>query len=215
MGSVVEAITQQRLDNFVEMAIYRQLDLKNTCFNPLEKGYKPEQIVATQIDGHSNKGRVHFNNIKTNVLRGDVHDGKALYSMGGVAGHAGLFSTISDINKLIQLLYLDNEFFSQQTVKYFSESCNVDPTHALGFWKANGRRHRHLFGEYCSSQTIGHTGFTGMCFIYDIEHDINILIMSNSVHTQILSPWVFEGKTYQVGMYARLIDEIYKELKIG
>ncbi|QLE79010.1 serine hydrolase [Francisella sp. Scap27] len=215
LGCVIETITNQRLDKFVEQHIYEKLDLKNTCFDPLDNGYKSNEIVATQLDGHTNLGNTKFANIKTHTLRGEVHDEKALYSMGRVAGHAGLFSTIDDISKLSKLLFEDNELFSQKTVARFSEQCAIDKTFALGFWTANGRRTRNSFGELCSNQTIGHTGFTGQCFIFDPVNKISIVIMTNSVHSPIIYPRVFSGKTFQSGKYAYLIDSIYKDLKVG
>ncbi|AIT09897.1 beta-lactamase [Candidatus Francisella endociliophora] len=214
LGCVVEAITNQRLDNFLVENIYSKLELKNTCFNPLEKGYLPEQIVATQVDGHANFGTTSFNNIKTDTLRGLVHDEKALYSMDGVAGHAGLFSTIDDVARLASLLYQENEFFSQSTIKEFSEYCDVNPAFTQGFWTAKGRKNRSLFGEKCSDKTIGHTGFTGQCFISDPENKITIIIMSNSVHCRIIYPRIFEGKTFRTGLYGQLIDSIYESLNI-
>ena len=212
LGCVVEVITGERLDVFVENKIYAKIGLQNTCFNPLEKGFKPEQIVATQVDGHSNYGRTSFANIQTHTLRGEVHDEKALYSMAGVAGHAGLFANLADATKLAGLLSTENEFFSKQTLKLFSNQCEVDNTFALGFWTASGRRNRHLFGERCSNQTIGHIGFTGQCLISDPTNQIIIMIMTNSVHSPIGYPRVFEGKTFRAGKYAELIDCIYNEL---
>lgn len=212
LGCVVEAIAGERLDVFVGDSIYKKLNLVNTCFNPLDKGFKPEQIAATQVDGHSNCGRANFANIKTYTLRGEVHDEKALYSMVGISGHAGLFTNLDDATKLASLLSIDNEFFSKQTLKIFSEQCAIDKTFALGFWTANGRRNRHLFGEKCSDETIGHTGFTGQCLISDPVNEITIMIMANSVHCLIGYPRIFEGKTFRSGKYAELIDCIYSEL---
>ncbi|WP_150464315.1 serine hydrolase [Francisella sp. XLW-1] len=212
LGCLIETITNQRMDDFLEKNIYSKAGAQNTCFNPLEKGYLPNQIVATQIDGHANCGTTNFNNIKTDTLRGLVHDEKALYSMSGIAGHAGLFSTIDDITKLAGLLYQENTFFTQGTIKEFSQPSNINPSFGLGFWTANGRKNRPFFGEKCSDQTIGHTGFTGQCFISDSQNKITIIIMSNSVHSPIIYPRIFEGKTYRTGMYGQLIDSIYTEL---
>lgn len=214
LGGVIESITEKRLDVFLSENIYSKLGLKSTCFNPLEKGFSPEEIVATQVDGHCNFGTTNFFNIKTDTLRGYVHDEKALYSMEGVAGHAGLFSTIDDMTKLAQLIYTDNNLFSQDIVKFFSQPCDTNEAFALGFWTAKGRKNRHLFGERCSNQTIGHTGFTGQCFISDPMNKITIMIMSNSVHSPIIYPRIFEGKTFRTGLYGQLIDSIYDELGI-
>ena len=214
LGCVIEAIIKQRLDIFLEENIYSKLGLKSTCFNPLEKGFLAEEIVATQVDGHCNFGTTNFNNIKTDILRGYVHDEKALYSMAGVAGHAGLFSTIDDITKLAQLIYKDNTFFSQDVVRLFSQPCDTNEAFALGFWTAKGRKNRHLFGERCSDQTIGHTGFTGQCVVSDPKNKVTVMIMTNSVHSPIIYPRIFEGKTFRTGLYGQLIDSIYDELGI-
>lgn len=212
LGCIIEAVTNQRQDIFLAENIYAKLGLKNTCFNPLEKGYKLEQIVATQVDGHANFGTTSFNNIKTDTLRGLVHDEKALYSMGGVAGHAGLFSTIEDITKLASLLYQENELFSQDTINKFSKYCDVNPAFAQGFWTANTRKNRPVFGEKCSDSTIGHTGFTGQCFISDPQNKVTVIVMTNSVHCPIIYPRIFEGKTFRTGLYGQLIDSVYMEL---
>ncbi len=214
LGCVIEAITKQRLDIFLEENIYSKLGLKATCFNPLEKGFLPEGIVATQVDGHCNFGTTNFNNIKTETLRGYVHDEKALYSMAGVAGHAGLFSTIDDATTLAELIYKDNAFFSQDTVKLFSQSSDTNEAFALGFWTAKGRKNRHLFGERCSDQTIGHSGFTGQCLVSDPKNKVTVMIMTNSVHSPIIYPKIFEGKTFRTGLYGQLIDSVYDELGI-
>ncbi|MED7819689.1 MULTISPECIES: serine hydrolase [unclassified Francisella] len=214
LGCVIEAVTGKQLDIFLEDKIYSVIGLKNTCFNPLDRGYSPEKIVATQVDGHCNFGTTSFNNIKTETLRGYVHDEKALYSMAGVAGHAGLFSTIDDTSKLAELIYKDNEIFSIDTVRYFSQPCDINPAFALGFWTARGRKNRHFFGEKCSDQTIGHTGFTGQCLISDPANKVTIMIMSNSVHSPIIYPRIFEGKTFRTGVYGQLVDSIYEDLGI-
>ena len=69
-----------------------------------------------------------------------------------------------------------------------------------------------MFGERCSNQTVGHTGFTGQCLISDPVNKITIMIMSNSVHTPIIYPRIFEGKTFRTGLYGQLIDSVYKEI---
>ncbi|ASG68726.1 UPF0214 protein YbbE [Francisella halioticida] len=214
LGCVIEAITKKQLDIFLEENIYSAIGLKNTCFNPLERGYLPEKIVATQVDGHCNFGTTNFNSIKTDTLRGYVHDEKALYSMGGVAGHAGLFSTIDDAIKLAELIYRENDVFSKDVVRIFSQPYDTNSAFALGFWTAKGRKNRHLFGENCSDQTIGHTGFTGQCFVSDSKNKVTVMIMTNSVHSTIIYPRIFEGKTFRTGMYGQLIDSVYDELEI-
>ncbi|PNB76984.1 penicillin binding protein PBP4B, partial [Pseudomonas sp. FW305-BF6] len=97
LGTIVEKITGQKLDEYVENEIYKPLKLKDTVFNPLQKGFKPKEIAATELLGNTRDGVINFPNVRTYTLQGEVHDEKAFYSMGGVSGHAGLFSTTSDL----------------------------------------------------------------------------------------------------------------------
>ncbi|NVK25061.1 MAG: serine hydrolase, partial [Gammaproteobacteria bacterium] len=91
LGVLVERITGMSLDQYTENEIYRPLGLSQTKFNPLKKGFRKTQTAATEIFGNSRGLRIDFPNIRTQVLQGEVHDEKAFYSLGGIAGHAGLF----------------------------------------------------------------------------------------------------------------------------
>jgi len=103
LGTLIERITHMPLDEFVESSLYRPLGLKNTLFNPLKKGFNLSQIAATELQGNSRQSSIEFENIRTDVVHGEVHDEKAFYSMQGVAGHAGLFSNDDKLsNQLIE-----------------------------------------------------------------------------------------------------------------
>ncbi len=77
LGFIVESVTGQPLDRYVEESIYRPLGLTHTVFNPLLKGFKPQQIAATELNGNTRDGVIHFPNIRTSTLWGQVHDEKA------------------------------------------------------------------------------------------------------------------------------------------
>ena len=103
LGHLVERITQSRLDTLANQLIFEPLGMKNTCFNPLET-YQITQCVATEDCGW-----------RKQLLQGIVHDENA-YSLGGVAGHAGLFSTLDDLTlylnawqKNLEMLDLEKE----------------------------------------------------------------------------------------------------------
>ncbi|EBH3416074.1 penicillin binding protein PBP4B, partial [Salmonella enterica subsp. enterica serovar Schwarzengrund] len=74
LGFIVESITAMPLDRYVETTIYKPLGLKHTVFNPLMKGFTPPQIAATELHGNTRDGVIHFPNIRTNTLWGQVHD---------------------------------------------------------------------------------------------------------------------------------------------
>nr|MDH3155798.1 penicillin binding protein PBP4B [Bacillus licheniformis] len=98
LGLIIEKITNERLDTFVENRFYRPLGLRHTLFNPLQKGFKRSHFAPTERLGNTRDGTISFPNIRTYTLQGEVHDEKAFYSMEGVSGHAGLFSTVDDAN---------------------------------------------------------------------------------------------------------------------
>ena len=106
LGLLVERITGMSLDRYCEQFIYGPLQLNHTVFNPLKKGFAPNRIAATEINGNTRSHNIDFPGIRTHTLRGEVHDEKAWYSMGGVSGHAGLFSTVDDFAVLMQTLLL-------------------------------------------------------------------------------------------------------------
>ncbi len=95
LGLIIEKVTNERLDTFVENQFYRPLGLRHTLFNPLQKGFKPPHFAATERKGNTRDGTILFPNIRTYTLQGEVHDEKAFYSMEGVSGHAGLFPPLT------------------------------------------------------------------------------------------------------------------------
>ena len=214
LGCLIERITNQKLDVFINQAIYQPLGLTRTCFNPLQHQFNATDIVATQIDGHLDMETRHFKNIRTTLLRGEVHDEKALYSMGGVAGHAGLFSTVTEAAKLASLLWKENEYFSSQTISLFTQNNPINSSFAMGFRLAKGREMRPFWGDFCSDNSFGHLGFTGICLLVDPETQLTIVICGNSVHCPIVYPRQFIGKTYHCGKFGNLIDSIYTDLNL-
>ena len=70
LGFIVESVTGQPLDRYVEESIYRPLGLTHTVLNPLLKGFKPQQIAATELNGNTRDGVIHFPNIRTSTLWG-------------------------------------------------------------------------------------------------------------------------------------------------
>ncbi|WP_372638776.1 serine hydrolase, partial [Fodinibius sp.] len=119
LGDIIEKISGQRLDEYLEKELYTPLNLEHTTFNPLNnKGLKVEAIAATSHGNPFEKQMVYddsfgyqvdvdpefWNNWREYTLRGEVNDGNSWYANNGVAGHAGLFSTIDDLQVLVDLL---------------------------------------------------------------------------------------------------------------
>ena len=123
LGVIVEKITGEPLDQYVENTIYKPMGLNHIVFNPLKKGFHVDDCAATEIDGNVFGGTLDFLNVRTKTIEGEVHDAKAYYSMGGVSGHAGLFASAGDLAKLCQVMlngggYGGNKFFDQNTIEH-------------------------------------------------------------------------------------------------
>ncbi|MBQ4800294.1 penicillin binding protein PBP4B [Pseudoalteromonas sp. MMG006] len=221
LGVLVERITGQSLDDYLEQHIYAPLKLINTVFNPLKKGFKREEFAATELSGNTRDGRIEFDNIRTNVLQGEVHDERAFYSFDGVAGHAGLFSNAPDLAVLSQVLlnkggFGNNQLFSASTLAQFLTPQLNNETYGLGFRLAgNNQARRWHFGPYASAQAYGHTGWTGTVTVIDPTYDLAIILLTNARHTKIKGSqkhYQFLGKQYETAQYGSVVSLIYEAL---
>ena len=215
LGLLIEEVTGCSLETYVEKSFFQPLGLKNTCYTPLKKGVSPERIAVTQADGNACNGTRTFENMRSYSLRGEVHDEKAHYSMEGVAGHAGLFSTILDLQELMNILYHNGTykgitFFDSQTLEKFSQyNLGVDPSFGLGFRRAQGSGMKKFYGQRPSDTAYGHTGFTGTLTLIDPTHDMRIIYLSNRIHGEVTGRLEFKGRTMSSGLYGEIVDAIY------
>jgi CubicO group peptidase (beta-lactamase class C family) len=168
LGFVVEAIAHQPLDRFVQRRIFAPLAMTSTGFRPgpaLRARAAPTEI-------HGRRGH---------ALRGEVHDGDA-FALGGVAGHAGLFSTASDLARFAQMLLdggtLDGtRIIADSTVALF--------THRSAGWRALGWdtcAGGASCGQHMSERAYGHTGFTGTSLWIDPDRGLYVIVLSNWLH---------------------------------
>jgi N-acetylmuramoyl-L-alanine amidase len=218
LGMLIEKITNMPLDLYTEYNIYNPLSLKNTLFNPLQKGFSKSQFAATEINGTTRGNRINFENIRTHVLQGEVHDEKAYHSLGGVAGHAGLFSTGQDLAVLAQILlnrggYGHHVLFSKKVIDQFIKPDDGNGTYGLGWRRANNGDRKWHFGPYASGSAYGHTGWTGTATVIDPEHDLAIILLTNARHSKIEGDdksYEFKGKQFETGKYGSVISLIYE-----
>ncbi len=163
MGFVVERITHQSLDQFVRRAVYTPLGMRSTTF-------RPEPSMQARIAP-----------TETPVARGEVHDPTAR-AMGGVAGHAGLFSTASDLAVFAQLM-LDGGVAGK--TRLFGDSIAREFTKPGPGWRGLGWQTcpgDGSCGQYLSSDAFGHTGFTGTSMWIDPERDLVVIVLTNWIH---------------------------------
>lgn len=167
LRKVVEQAAQDTLDNFCKRKIYEPLGMNDTMFNP------PEKL-------HARCAPTEYCSWRKRALRGEVHDENAS-SVGGVSGHAGLFSTVLDLEKYCIAL-LDGKIHSQATLQEMTAIGAIPfyPWQGIGWWVdpwaigANG---------YLPSRTaFGHTGFTGTSIWMDRATKLYVILLSNSVH---------------------------------
>jgi len=202
MQAVVENLTHRRLDFLSDSIIYKRIGAITMCFNPMNK-FTREKIVPTENDTVFRK----------QLVWGYVHDpGSAL--MGGVAGHAGLFSNTNDLAKICQMLLWDGnyggiEYFSKSTVDKFT-SCQFCPTNrrGLGFDKPEPDKNKESpVSKKASLKTFGHQGFTGTCYWVDPEKDLVYIFLSNRVY-----PDAENKKITTLGVRNKVMDVIYNAI---
>lgn len=166
LAYILERIGNERLDKLSCKYVFEPLGMDNTCFNPRGKN-----IAATEIP--PGKGK---------PLIGVVHDGNARF-LGGISGHAGLFSNMEDIAKLANMLINRGKGFMsipsfEAMVRNYTKG--MDENRGIG-WCIKGNE-LSSGGDLISPNAFGHTGFTGTSLWIDIEHDIYIGLLTNRVH---------------------------------
>ncbi len=176
----IEKETGQPLDQYVEKNFYQPLGADRTLYNPLRR-FDKAQIAPTEDDRY----------FRHTVVRGYVHDyGAAM--LGGVGGHAGLFSTAGDLAKIMQMLLNGGEYggiryFKPATIKKFT-SCPFCPDNRRGIGFDKPEKRKGKIGPTCdeaSASSYGHTGFTGTMVWNDPANGIVFVFLSNRVYPDI------------------------------
>lgn len=222
---LVERITGQRFDTYLEENIYAPLGLTHTTFQPLLHGFTRNDCAATELNGNTRDGAVKFKNIRTNIIQGEVHDEKAYYSMGGISGHAGLFSTASELAKLCQVMindggYGENSFFSADVIDEFTKGKGYDTSASawgLGWWReADNSTRIYYFGPQSSSDTYGHQGWTGTLTVIDPESNLIIVLLTNKKNSPVIDNKTAENDfvcdNYALGSLGIVSGYVYEAL---
>jgi CubicO group peptidase (beta-lactamase class C family) len=180
LGAVIEEISGVALDRFCHEKIFRPLGLRSTAFVDLLLLRTRRLAPVTEMIAPTERCPW-----RKRVLCGEVHDDNA-YAMGGVAGHAGLFSSAQEVDALLcrlEACYRGTDSFLPASL--VREFWRVDPsvpgsTWALG-WDSPAPR-QSAAGSLFSAHTIGHLGFTGTSVWIDLERDRHVILLSNRVH---------------------------------
>jgi len=175
LQKVVERITNQPLNDFMKQNFYEPLGMNMTGFCPL--AYFPQsQIAPTEND-------FRFRN---QLLRGTVHDQMAAV-LGGVSGHAGLFSCAQDLVVLMQMnlqkgLYGNRRYFQNETVPFFARTHDDANHRGLGWDKAPADGQSNYVAAAASGVSFGHSGFTGTMVWADPAQELVFVLLSNRVY---------------------------------
>jgi beta-glucosidase-like glycosyl hydrolase/CubicO group peptidase (beta-lactamase class C family) len=198
LGEIIERLTGQSLDAFAKDSIFSILGMDRSMFSPSRR--LREDIAPTERDSAYRK----------RLLWGEVHDENA-WAMGGVAGHAGLFSTAPDIAAFAQMIlnggiYGHDRLLSKATIQQFTKRITVgDSARTLG-WDVPTEPSSS--GRYFSAASFGHTGFTGTSLWIDPERDLFVILLTNRIH-----PTRANEKIRQVR--PRLHDAIFEALGLA
>ena len=168
LGFVVEAASGEPLDKFLQERVFGPLGMTDTFFRPADS--LRARVAPTEVAPP-----------RGYPLQGEVHDENA-YALGGVAGHAGLFSTAADLSVFAQMMLNGGEYdgtriVADSTVALFTK--RAAGTRALGWDTCGGSG---SCGKYLGEDAYGHTGFTGTSIWIDPDRDMFVVLLTNRVH---------------------------------
>ena len=168
LGMVVETISGMSLDHFLTERVFTPLGMTKTY-------YRPDDSLRTRI------APTEVMPPRGYPLQGEVHDENA-YALGGVAGHAGLFSTAKDLAVFAQMMlnggtYDSVRIVSDTTVALFTK--RAAGSRALGWDTADGDGGA---GRYLTGRAYGHTGYTGTSLWIDPDREMFVILLTNRVH---------------------------------
>ena len=207
LGEIIETVSGMPLEDFEKQNIFLPLGMQNTTYNPLLKG-KYDKIASTSPGNPHEKRMVYdstlgfkikeidpasWNGWRKYVLRGEVNDGNAWYANGGISGAAGLFSTVDDIQKLVDMLMNKGkigavQFISEKTIATFLTKDKF--SNGLG-WMMDSK---NSFMKNAPAGSFGHSGFTGTSIAVVPRYNISIILLINRQNIGILS----NGEYYNV-----------------
>lgn len=201
LQKIVEKVSGKDLDVYVRDNFYRPMGLTHMGYNPLQC-FNASRIAPTEYDTL----------FRRQVVRGYVHDpGAAMY--GGVAGHAGVFSTAFDLAALFQMLlndgmYNGERFLDSATVKLFTSRQTKLSRRGLGFDKPEPDVSKSSpCYDGVPLSVFGHTGFTGTCVWSDHDNNLTYIFLSNRVY-----PNADNNMLVKMNIRTQLQEVIYKAL---
>jgi CubicO group peptidase (beta-lactamase class C family) len=204
MTELIHKITGKTLDAFVAEKFYQPLGMNYTLFNPLTR-VSENNIAPTEEDNYFRMQR----------LCGSVHDmGAAM--LGGVSGHAGLFSNTGDLAILFQMLlnggvYEGTRFLKSETIALFTSRQGGSTRRGLGWdMKETDTQKTLNMSALAPISTYGHTGFTGNAIYADPDNQLIYIFLSNRTY-----PNADNDKLIKGDYRPRIQTAIYEAMRKG
>ncbi len=201
---IIENLSGKEMEDLVDSLFYRPLGCYHTTYLPLQK-FDNQRIVPTEND-------IIF---RKQLIKGHVHDPGAAM-LGGVCGHAGLFSNANDLSKIMQMYlnkgtYGSQRYFKKGTIELFTScpNCEEENRRGIGFDKPEGDELKvSPAAESTPLSSFGHTGFTGTMAWADPDNNLLYIFLSNRIH-----PDQYNRKLIKNDIRTKIQEVVYKSMK--
>ncbi|NHV98288.1 MAG: serine hydrolase [Thaumarchaeota archaeon] len=176
LTAILERVAGERIDRLFEKLVAKPLGLRKTVYNPLSHGFSENEIASTETDPATGL-----------PLTGVVHDENAR-ALGGLSGHAGLFSVSKEVglvgNQLLQAYLGKSDCLVKKATAATMLSPWVGDDYCYGLgWQVYRKTVTQAFGDLMTDgRAFGHTGFTGTSICIDVEQKLVAVLLSNRVH---------------------------------
>lgn len=220
LGQIIEQVSKMSLEQFLDQQVFKPLGMLHTTYNPLKKGGF-SKIAATSPGNPYEKRMVYdatlgftvkdlnpkqWDGWRNYTLKGEVNDGNTWYANGGISGAAGLFSTVGDLQKLVDMLLAkgkvgERKFISAQTIEQFLSKDQFN--NGLG-WMMDPS---NPVMKNAPVGTFAHTGFTGTSIVVVPQSNISLIVLINRQNMGLSA----KGSYYDLGpLRQKLIAAVLK-----
>ena len=174
VGKIIEKVTGTKLDRYVDSVFFKPLGMTNTMYNPPKQLWS--RVMPTEVDTFWRKTGI--------AVHGTVHDENASV-LGGVSGHAGLFSNASNLAILLQMelnggVYGGKRYLKEDVLRKFTARQSPKSSRGIG-WDTKISP-RGWSGKLLSEKTWLHTGFTGTSVVTDPTRNLIVVFLTNRVY---------------------------------
>jgi len=179
LGALVEAVSHRDLAVFCRERIFDPFGMRDTFFVPLLDGARLPEPLRRRIAATENCPW------RERILWGEVHDPNA-WIMGGIAGHAGLFSSAVDLmtfaQSIVDVWHGRSDALPRDLLRRFTERQGIPPDSDWALGWDTPTQGASSSGRHFSARSIGHLGFTGTSLWIDLERELIVVMLTNRLH---------------------------------